>query len=188
MLLVVLNRQLYDFGVFSIAIMAGNLASTWRISTPPPSPPTRPTYLTGTAGSLRRVASMELSSASIATWDSSKQPVRISGDIGIQSLSAIPRVSNMPGGLAEAAGMLTYGLSTLNLDSPVASVAGTVLPQSTLYSWSCGHFSRPLLEASHDEEEEIIARREEREHLAQDGIAKCHQSREWLFNFILMVL
>ncbi|CAM6047767.1 unnamed protein product, partial [Sphagnum compactum] len=160
-----------------VASASGNLASTWRISTPPPSPPTRPTYLTGTAGSLRRVASMELSSASIATWDSSKQPVRISGDIGIQSLSAIPRVSNMPGGLAEAAGMLTYGLSTLNLDSPVASVAATVLPQSTLYSWSCGHFSRPLLEASHDEEEEIIARREEREHLAQDGIAKCHQSR-----------
>ncbi|XP_008792190.2 regulatory-associated protein of TOR 1 [Phoenix dactylifera] len=51
----------------------------------------------------------------------------------------------------------------------------SLLPQSTIYNWSCGHFSRPLLTAS-DDNEEIMARREERERIALDRIAKCQHS------------
>ncbi|XP_010264478.1 PREDICTED: regulatory-associated protein of TOR 1-like isoform X2 [Nelumbo nucifera] len=51
----------------------------------------------------------------------------------------------------------------------------SLLPQSTIYNWSCGHFSRPLLTAA-DENEEILVRREEREKYALDRIAKCQHS------------
>ncbi|KAJ6818131.1 regulatory-associated protein of TOR 2 isoform X1 [Iris pallida] len=51
----------------------------------------------------------------------------------------------------------------------------SLLPQSTIYNWSCGHFSRPLLTAS-DDNEEIMARREDREKVALDRIAKCQHS------------
>ncbi|MCD7453048.1 Regulatory-associated protein of TOR 1 [Datura stramonium] len=58
------------------------------------------------------------------------------------------------------------------------------LPQSTIYNWSCDHFSKPLLTAA-DDSEEIIARREERENLALDLIAKCqHYSVNRLHNQI----
>jgi regulator-associated protein of mTOR len=40
-----------------------------------------------------------------------------------------------------------------------------LLPQSTIYNWNCGYFSKPLLSAS-DDSEEIPARREEREKFA----------------------
>ncbi|CAA3001292.1 regulatory-associated of TOR 1 [Olea europaea subsp. europaea] len=46
------------------------------------------------------------------------------------------------------------------------------LPQSTIYNWSCGRFSKPLLTAA-DDSEDIIARREQREKLALDHIVKC---------------
>ncbi|AQK56955.1 Regulatory-associated protein of TOR 1 [Zea mays] len=49
------------------------------------------------------------------------------------------------------------------------------LPESTIYNWSCGHFSRPLLTAS-DDNEETNARREERERIALDFITKCQRS------------
>lgn len=51
----------------------------------------------------------------------------------------------------------------------------SLLPQSIIYNWSCGHFSRPLLTAA-DDNEEIIARREEKERVALDRIAKCQHS------------
>ncbi|KAJ6848266.1 regulatory-associated protein of TOR 2 isoform X1 [Iris pallida] len=51
----------------------------------------------------------------------------------------------------------------------------SLLPQSTIYNWSCGHFSRPLLTAA-DENEEIVARREDNEKVALDQIAKCQHS------------
>ncbi|CAM6060131.1 unnamed protein product [Sphagnum tenellum] len=127
-----------------LASASGNLASTWRISTPPPSPPAGPVYLAQTV--------------------------------------VLPRTSNVAGGggggglaeVAAAAEMLTFGLSTLNLDSSAAA-APAALPLSTLYNWSCGHFSQPLLEPAQDEDV-IIARRQEKEHLALAGIAKCHHS------------
>lgn len=49
------------------------------------------------------------------------------------------------------------------------------LPQSIIYNWSCGHFSKPLLSAA-DDNEEILARREEREKFALDHISKCQHS------------
>ncbi|KAI4353507.1 hypothetical protein L6164_002452 [Bauhinia variegata] len=49
------------------------------------------------------------------------------------------------------------------------------LPQSTIYNWSCGHFSKPLLTAA-DDGEEVLARREEREKFALEHIAKCQHS------------
>ncbi|XP_028556354.1 regulatory-associated protein of TOR 1 isoform X2 [Dendrobium catenatum] len=51
----------------------------------------------------------------------------------------------------------------------------SLLPQSSIYNWSCGHFSRPLLTAS-DDNADVMARREQREKIALDGIAKCQHS------------
>ncbi|KAK2981797.1 hypothetical protein RJ640_010314 [Escallonia rubra] len=51
----------------------------------------------------------------------------------------------------------------------------SLLPQSTIYNWSCGHFSKPLLTVA-DDSEEMIARREEREKFALDHITKCQHS------------
>jgi regulatory associated protein of mTOR len=65
----------------------------------------------------------------------------------------------------------------------------SILPQSTIYNWSCGHFSRPLLIGS-DDNEEANARREERERLALDYIAKCQRSCMWTYislHYILLV-
>lgn len=70
------------------------------------------------------------------------------------------------------------------LADPLISIGGressgsterSLLPQSTIYNWSCSHFSKPLLTAA-DDTEEIIARREEREKFALDNIAKCQRS------------
>ncbi|WOL04841.1 regulatory-associated protein of TOR 2 [Canna indica] len=51
----------------------------------------------------------------------------------------------------------------------------SLLPLSTIYNWSCGHFSRPLLAGAEDNEE-TISRREERERIALDRITKCQHS------------
>lgn len=66
------------------------------------------------------------------------------------------------------------GLADPLLGSVGSSAASerSLLPQSTIYNWSCGHFSRPLLTAA-DDNEEIMARREDREKIALDRIAKC---------------
>lgn len=67
------------------------------------------------------------------------------------------------------------------LADPLLGSAGaserSFLPQSTIYNWSCGHFSKPLLTAA-DDSEEMIARREDKEKLAIDLIAKCQHSCE----------
>lgn len=51
----------------------------------------------------------------------------------------------------------------------------SLLPQSTIYNWSCGYFSKPLLTAS-DDSEVILARREEKEKFALEHIVKCQHS------------
>ncbi|KAB1224583.1 Regulatory-associated protein of TOR 1 [Morella rubra] len=51
----------------------------------------------------------------------------------------------------------------------------SLLPQSTIYNWSSGYFSKLLLTAS-DYSEEMLARREEREKFALEQIAKCQHS------------
>ncbi|XP_008799843.2 regulatory-associated protein of TOR 1-like isoform X2 [Phoenix dactylifera] len=61
----------------------------------------------------------------------------------------------------------------------------SLLPQSTIYNWSCGHFSRPLLTAA-DDNEEMMARSEERERIALNHIAKCqHSSMSKFYNPIV---
>ncbi|MQM11366.1 hypothetical protein Taro_044270 [Colocasia esculenta] len=51
----------------------------------------------------------------------------------------------------------------------------SLLPQSTIYNWSCGHFSRPLLTAT-DDNEDILSKREDRERYALDRIGRCQHS------------
>ena len=168
--------------MFECLFWTGNVASTWRITTPPPSPPTRPAFLAGSTSTLRRVASMDISAALNGGWDASRPAVRLAGDIVTHTAS--PVLNSLSTGLADAAGMLASGLSAVTMET--ASTA-PVLPESTIYKWSCGHFSRPLLEPSHDDEEEILARREIREKEALSGIARCQHSSEYIFGPTFLV-
>jgi len=95
-------------------------------------------------------------------------PVRISGEIGVRALS--PGTGSANPGLSDAVGM-----SGINLES---AAPASLLPESTFYKWSCGHFSRPLLEPVHDDEEENLARRERREREALSGITMCQRLSE----------
>ncbi|XP_076922188.1 regulatory-associated protein of TOR 1-like [Bidens hawaiensis] len=49
------------------------------------------------------------------------------------------------------------------------------LPQSTIYNWSCSHFSKPLLTENEDTDE-IDIKREERERLVFENITRCQRS------------
>ena len=81
------------------------------------------------------------------------------------SLEFRPHLMNSPdSGLADPLLGSGYGASERSL-----------LPQSTIYNFSCGHFSKPLLTAS-DDSEELLVRREERERYALEHIAKCQHS------------
>ncbi|GMH10001.1 hypothetical protein Nepgr_011842 [Nepenthes gracilis] len=86
----------------------------------------------------------------------------ITGMRRVCSLEFRPHLLNSPdSGLADP----LLGGSSGNSES-------SFLPQSTIYRWSCGHFSKPLLTAPEDGEE-ILAKREGREKIALDLIAKC---------------
>ncbi|KAJ3680905.1 hypothetical protein LUZ60_015394 [Juncus effusus] len=56
-----------------------------------------------------------------------------------------------------------------------ATTTNQILPESNVYNWSCGHFSRPLLTGS-DENEEGAVRREERERCVMDCVKRCQHS------------
>jgi regulator-associated protein of mTOR len=56
-----------------------------------------------------------------------------------------------------------------------SEATSNLLPESTIYNWSCGHFSRPLL-TGNDDNEEVLVRREERERVAMDCIKRCQHS------------
>ena len=88
------------------------------------------------------------------------------------SLEFSPHMHNTDAGLADSI-LASPGMSS-------TSERG-VVPQSTIYSWSCGHFSRPLLYQANDDEESLL-RREERESMALDRIAKCQHSSKYHFN------
>lgn len=76
------------------------------------------------------------------------------------SLEFRPQLMNSPeSGLADP---------LLSCKQSLASES-SLLPQSTIYSWSCGHFSKPLLTAR-DDSEELLDRREQRERLSVDHI------------------
>lgn len=64
------------------------------------------------------------------------------------------------------------------LADPLLGVSGSersLLPQSAIYNWSCGHFSKPLLGGA-DANGEIAAQREEKEKFALEHIVKCQHS------------
>ncbi|KAF5747663.1 regulatory-associated protein of TOR 1 isoform X1 [Tripterygium wilfordii] len=83
------------------------------------------------------------------------------------SLEFRPHLMNFPdSGLADP--LLGSGRSS--------GISGrSLLPQSTIYNWSCAHFSKPLLTAA-DDSEEILARREEMEKLSLEHISKCQHA------------
>ncbi|QCE12025.1 regulatory associated protein of mTOR [Vigna unguiculata] len=95
------------------------------------------------------------------------RPSYITGMRRVCSLEFRPHLMNSP----------DSGLADPLLGSSGASGTSdrSFLPQSTIYSWSCGHFSKPLLTAA-DDSEEVSARREEKEKLALEHIAKCQHS------------
>ncbi|VFQ79513.1 unnamed protein product [Cuscuta campestris] len=83
------------------------------------------------------------------------------------SLEFRPHLMNSPDtGLADP---------LLGSGGPSGTSERSFLPQSTIYNWSCGHFSKPLLTEA-DDGEEIISRRVEREKMALDLITKCQHS------------
>ncbi|KAL0426186.1 UNVERIFIED_CONTAM: Regulatory-associated protein of TOR 1 [Sesamum latifolium] len=85
----------------------------------------------------------------------------------VYSLEFRPHLINSPdSGLADP---------LLGSAGPCGVSERSLLPQSTIYNWSSGHFSKPLLTPV-DDSEDIIARREEREKLALDHIVKCQHS------------
>lgn len=59
-----------------------------------------------------------------------------------------------------------------------SEATNNLLPESTIYNWSCGHFSRPLL-TGNDDNEEVLVRREDRERVAMDCIKRCQHSCEY---------
>ena len=112
---------------------------------------------------------MDMSAALNAPWDTPRPPLNV-----VQASSPAPSTRNANTGLADAAGMSTpQGQSAVNHES---ADPASLLPESTFYKWSCGHFSRPLLEPVHDDEEENLARRERREKEALNGIEVCQHS------------
>nr|GFA25122.1 regulatory-associated protein of TOR 1-like [Tanacetum cinerariifolium] len=48
-------------------------------------------------------------------------------------------------------------------------------PQSTIYNWSCSHFSKPLLTGT-DDADEVTAKNSERDKVALQHITKCQHS------------
>nr|XP_023912272.1 regulatory-associated protein of TOR 1 [Quercus suber]POF10632.1 regulatory-associated protein of tor 1 [Quercus suber] len=95
------------------------------------------------------------------------RPNYLTGMRRVCSLEFRPHLINSPdSGLADP---------LLGSGGPSGASERSLLPQSTIYNWSCGHFSKPLLTAS-DDSEEILARREEREKLTLDHIGKCQRS------------
>ncbi|KAI8559441.1 hypothetical protein RHMOL_Rhmol04G0173900 [Rhododendron molle] len=96
------------------------------------------------------------------------RPSYLSGIRRVCSLEFRPHLINTPDtGLADpllGSGGASSGVSERSF-----------LPQSTIYNWSCGHFSKPLLTAA-DDSEALMARREEREKHALDLITKCQRS------------
>ncbi|GFP83213.1 regulatory-associated protein of tor 1 [Phtheirospermum japonicum] len=95
------------------------------------------------------------------------RPSYLTGMRRVCSLEFRPHMMNSPdSGLADP---------LLASPGPTGAAERSLLPQSMIYNWSCGHFSKPLLTAM-DDTEDIIARREEREKLALDHIVKCQHS------------
>lgn len=107
---------------------------------------------------------MDISAALNGPWDTPRSPKRIAEEVAVLASSQVPSTGNGNGN-----GNANTGL----------------LPESTFYRWSCGHFSRPLLEPFHDDDDENLARRERREREALNGIATWEHSSEWLLGTLV---
>ncbi|KAJ6765448.1 hypothetical protein OIU79_021612 [Salix purpurea] len=121
------------------------------------------------AGMTRSSSWLDMNAGHLPFRTTPVSPPRLSYLTGIRrvcSLEFRPHLMNFPdSGLADP------------LLGSVSSSGGTehsLLP-STIYNWSCGHFSKPLLTVP-DDTEEILVRREEREKFALEHIAMCQHS------------
>lgn len=92
------------------------------------------------------------------------QPSFTTGLRRVYSLELRPHLVNSP----------DSGLADPLLGSLEASGSSehNFLPRSTIYNWSCDHFSKPLLTLV-DDSDVINTKREEREKYALDHISKC---------------
>ncbi|GJT22245.1 regulatory-associated protein of TOR 1 [Tanacetum coccineum] len=70
--------------------------------------------------------------------------------------------------------LMDSGLADPLLSSPGVPGASERLafPQSTIYNWSCSHFSKPLLTGT-DDADEVTAKNSERDKVALQHITKC---------------
>ncbi|KAF2305223.1 hypothetical protein GH714_003153 [Hevea brasiliensis] len=95
------------------------------------------------------------------------RPSYLTGMRRVYSLEFRPHLMNSP----------DSGLADPLLGSAGSSGVAerSLLPQSTIYNWSCGHFSKPLLTTA-DDAEEMLFKREGREKFAVEHIAKCQHS------------
>lgn len=109
-------------------------------------------------------------------------PPRASYLTGIRRVSSLefrPHLLSSPdSGLADP--LLGYGGSTANTER-------SLLPRSTIYNWSCGHFSKPLLTAS-DDSDELIVKRESKERSALDLIVKCQHYCKLILFYVSLSL
>ncbi|KAL6520870.1 Regulatory-associated protein of TOR 1 [Orobanche gracilis] len=95
------------------------------------------------------------------------RPSYLTGMRRVYSLEFRPHQMNSPdSGLADP---------LIASAGPCSVSERSLLPQSMIYNWSCGHFSKPLLTAM-DDAEDLHARREEKEKLALDHMGKCQRS------------
>ncbi|KAJ4841471.1 Regulatory-associated protein of TOR 1 [Turnera subulata] len=95
------------------------------------------------------------------------RPSYLTGMRRVYSLEFRPHLMNSPdSGLADP---------LLGSSGAAGGSERSLLPQSTIYNWSCGHFSKPLLSAPEDAEE-ILVKREERERFASKHIPNCQHS------------
>lgn len=151
-----------------VASSSGNLASTWR-SSPNPASPSRPAFLTSPSGMRRVSTALDFTSPTIAAAQAAaSRGMRVTGDIVSTTAPVRNASTSSLQGLAEAGSASNVEVS--ETEGPLESM----IPKSTLYSWSCGHFSRPLLEPPFDDEAEF--QKEERERRALEGISMCQHS------------
>eukprot|EP00850_Spirogloea_muscicola_P012963 SM000086S23015 [mRNA] locus=s86:21057:31095:- [translate_table: standard] len=140
---------------------SGNMGNMWRAATPSP-PSSAAAFISAPAGMRRAASSYDFAS-----------PAATAGARGayLANMTSPPPKSKQysKAALAQAPVDSSVGAGS---STPVQEPPG--LPQSTLYSWSCEHFSRPLLELAVDDEGDH--RRQERERAALDGISVAHHS------------
>ncbi|XP_061954351.1 regulatory-associated protein of TOR 1-like isoform X1 [Populus nigra] len=162
------RRVLSIIGIEQVVTKSVNSAGS--SGRPHPGDPKTSSPYPSVAGMTRSSSWFDMNAGHLPFRTPSVSPPRPSYLTGMRrvcSLDFRPHLMNFPdSGLADP------------LLGSVSSSGGTersLLPQSTIYKWSCGHFSKPLLTVP-DDTEEILVRREEREKYALEHIATCQHS------------